>query len=60
MDDCKIVSTPMIIGSKLSKEDDSTIVDKTLYKSKIGKLIYLTQSRPNISNAVGIVGRFAT
>ena len=25
----------------------------------IGKLIYLTQSRPDISNVVGIVGRFA-
>ena len=58
MEDCNPVCTPMITGSKLSK-DDSTAVDKTLYKSMIGKLIYLTQSRPDISNAVGIVGRFA-
>lgn len=59
MEDCKPVSTPMITGSKLSKEDDSAAVDKTLYKSMIGKLIYLTQSRPDISNKVGIIGRFA-
>src|SRR5271156_622856 len=58
MEDCKPVCTPMITGSKISKDDDSTTVDKTLYKSMIGKLIYLTQSRPGISNAVGIVGRF--
>src|SRR5271156_2219627 len=58
MENCKPVSTPMITGIKLSKDDDSTVVDKTLYKTMIGKLIYLTQSRPDISNVVGIVGRF--
>src|SRR5271156_2092708 len=58
MDDCKPICTPMITGRKLSKDDDSTVVDKTLYKSMIGKLIYLTHSRPDISNAIGIVGRF--
>lgn len=58
MDDCKPVGTPMITGCKLTKEDDSPIVDITLYKSMIGKIIYLTQTRPDISNAVYIVGRF--
>ena len=59
MEDCKPVCTPMITRRKLSKDDDSTIVDKTLYKSMICKLIYLTQSRLDISNVVSIVGRFA-
>lgn len=58
MDDSKPVSTPMITRCKLSKEDDSTTVDMTLYKSMIGKLIYITQSRLDISNVVGIVGSF--
>ena len=60
MDDCKPVGTPMITGCKLTKEDNSPAFDITLYKSMIDKLIYLTQTRPDISNAVGIVGRFAT
>ena len=59
MDDCKLVGTPMITGWNITKEDDSPVVDIILYKSMIGKLIYLTHTRLDISNAVGIVGRFA-
>lgn len=59
MDDFKPMGIPMITGCNLTKEDDSPVVDITLYKSMIGKLIYLTQTKPYISNAVGIVGRFA-
>ena len=38
MEDSKLVSTPMVIGHKLSKIDDSTKVNQTLDMSMIGKL----------------------
>jgi len=48
MEDCKPVSTPMMIGCKLSKDDKSPSVDQTMYKSMIGRLLYLKATRPNI------------
>ena len=59
MEDSKIVSTPMVIGHKLSKNDESPEVNQTLYRSMIGKLQYVVHSRPDIALAVGIVARFS-
>ena len=56
----KLVSTPMVIVFKLSKNDDSTEVNQTLYRSMIGKLQYVVHSRPNIALAMNIVARFST
>jgi hypothetical protein len=58
MEDCKPVRTPMVTGCKLSKEDESKEENQTMYISMIGNLLYLTSSRPNIMQAVGLVGRF--
>ena len=38
LEDSKPVSTPMAIGHKLSKNDESTKVNQTMYRSMIGKL----------------------
>ena len=38
LEDSKLVSTLMVSGNKLSKNDDSTEVNQTLYRSMIGKL----------------------
>ena len=38
LEDSKHVSTPMIIGHKLSKNHESAEVNQTLYRSMIGKL----------------------
>ena len=59
LDNSKLVSTPMVIGNKLSKNDDSTEVNQTLYMSMIGKLQYVVHNRPNIASSIGIVGRFS-
>jgi hypothetical protein len=48
----------MIISCKLSKEDDSLEMDQTMHRSMIGILLYLKASRPNIMQAVGLVGIF--
>ena len=38
LEDSKLVSTPMVIGHKFSKNDDLAKVNQTLYRSMIGKL----------------------
>jgi hypothetical protein len=45
---CKLVITPMQTSCKLSKDDDSKNVDQRQYKSMIGILLYVTNSRPNV------------
>ena len=58
LEDCKPVSTPMIMGCKLIKEDDSKDFDQRTYRSMIGSLLYVTASRPDVKQAVGMVARF--
>lgn len=57
MTDCEPVSTPMTTSCKLNKEDDSPLVNSTLYKSMIGRILYLTSSRLDIMHSVGMVAR---
>ena len=45
MEDCKLVSTPMITSCKLSKDDESKEVDQRIYRSMIGSLLYVTSPR---------------
>jgi hypothetical protein len=58
LEDCKPVSTPMTVGCKLSKEDESNPVDPKHYKSMIRILLYVKTSRPDVNQAVGMVARF--
>ncbi|XP_028215213.1 uncharacterized protein LOC114397350 [Glycine soja] len=58
MQDCKPLATPMAMKEKLSKDDEQNKVDATVYRSLVGSLIYLTNSRPDIVHAVNIVSRF--
>ena len=58
LEDCKPICTPMTIRCKLSKEDESKDVDPKQYKSMIGGLLYVTTSRPDVKQVVGMVARF--
>ena len=59
LEDSKPVSTPMVIGHILSKNDDSVEMNQTLYRFMIGKLQYVVYSRPDIALSIGIVARFS-
>ena len=48
MEDSSLVSTPMVVGCKLSKNDISPDVDQRTYRSMIGTLLYITTSHPDI------------
>ncbi|XP_043694337.1 secreted RxLR effector protein 161-like [Telopea speciosissima] len=58
MEDNKPVSTPMVVGCKMSLNDESASVDQTKYRSMIRSLLYLTASRPDIMQSVCLVARF--
>eukprot|EP01018_Ginkgo_biloba_P000406 Gb_07443 [translate_table: standard] len=58
MKTCKAVATPLALGEKLTKEDASSKVNATLYRSLVGSLMYLTTTRPDIMYAMNLVSRF--
>jgi hypothetical protein len=58
MEDNKPMSTPMVIGCKLSLEDDSPKVDQMLYRSMVGSFLYSTSTRHGIMQDVGLIGIF--
>jgi len=55
---CKVAPTPVMMGLKLSKEDDGSCVDPTLLKRMVGSLMYLTATRPNIMYGISLISRF--
>ncbi|GJT01992.1 retrovirus-related pol polyprotein from transposon TNT 1-94 [Tanacetum coccineum] len=50
MEKCDTVGTPMATKPKLDAELSGKLVDQTDYRSKIGSLMYLTSSRPDIDS----------
>jgi hypothetical protein len=58
LEDFKPISTPMKVGCKLSKDDESNVVDPKHYRSTIGSLLYVTASRPDVRQVIGMVARF--
>ena len=58
MEDCAPSPTPLPEGTVLSKESSTPPVDATLYRTLVGKLLFLTKTRPDIAHAVGVVSRF--
>ncbi|RVW87783.1 Retrovirus-related Pol polyprotein from transposon TNT 1-94 [Vitis vinifera] len=55
---CKPVDTPMDPIGKIDKDNDSHPTDKDRYQRLVGKLIYLTHTRPDIGFAVSMVSRY--
>lgn len=58
MVDCKPANTPIVTNHSLQIHEGEPAQDRERYRSMVGKLIYLTHTRPDIAYAVGIVSRF--
>jgi hypothetical protein len=58
MADCNSTRTPMEARCQLSKDSKEAPVDATFYRSIIGSLRYLVNTRPDIAFAVGFLSRF--
>ncbi|GKC93875.1 retrovirus-related pol polyprotein from transposon TNT 1-94 [Tanacetum coccineum] len=52
------IGTPMATKPKLDADLSGTLVDQTDYRSKIGSLMYLTSSRPDIVQTVCYCARY--
>ena len=59
MTECKSVGTPMEVELKLTTEDALSLVDKRLYRKLMGSLIFLCNTRPDISFAIGVLSKFS-
>ena len=56
--DCKPADTPMVQNHKLGNHADQIPTNKERYQKLVGKLIYLSYTRPDIAYAVSIVSQF--
>jgi len=57
MEYSKPIGTPMVTGCKLSKDDEYLEVDHTMFRSMISNLLYVTATRLDVMQAIGLVSR---
>ena len=58
MNDCNSIQTPMEVHLKLQKETEGKLVNSTNFRSLIGSLRYLMNTRPDITYCVTYLSRF--
>ncbi|KAM7491063.1 hypothetical protein LguiA_033984 [Lonicera macranthoides] len=58
MSGCKPSDTPIELGTKLGDVKDGVPVETGRYQRLVGKLIYLSHTRPDIAFAVSMVSQF--
>lgn len=58
LDTCKPAATPMIEKVHLVPDMQAEAADSSLYQIMVGKLIFLTHTRPDIGYAVSVLSRF--
>ena len=60
MEQSKAASVPLQQHVKFESDDGSKEVDVTLYKQLVGKLIYLTTTRPDLKYSVNVLSQLMT
>ncbi|KAK2970863.1 hypothetical protein RJ640_022305 [Escallonia rubra] len=58
MENCNPISIPIEVENKLSRHVKEGPIDRTLFRSLVGSLRYLTCTRPDILFAVGYISRY--
>jgi hypothetical protein len=56
--ECKPVDTPIVQNHRLGEYLDQVPANKVRYQRLVGKLIYLSHTRPDIAYAVSVVSQF--
>ena len=55
---CKPANTPIDPNLKLGNAEEDTAVDKEMYQRLVGRLIYLSHTRPDVAFVVSLVSQF--
>ena len=55
---CKPASTPIDQNLRLGEAEKDATVDKEMYQCLVGRLIYLSHTRPDIAYAVSVISQF--
>ena len=55
---CKPASTPIDPNNNLGKVEEDVAVDREMYQHLVGRLIYLSHTRPNIAYIVSVITQF--
>ena len=58
MNDCRPSDTPIDPNLKLEDSSKEVPANTCRYQALVGKLIYLSHTRPNIASAVNVVSQF--
>jgi hypothetical protein len=53
-----LVSKPVAVGTKLSREKNETDFDSTIFRKLVGSLMYLTATSPDIMYGASLIFRF--
>ncbi|KAF7823801.1 Retrovirus-related Pol polyprotein from transposon RE1 [Senna tora] len=54
----KPISSPIEPNAKMCAHEGKDLEDATMYRQLVGSLIYLTQTRPDLSFVVGLMSRY--
>jgi hypothetical protein len=58
--DCNPTQTPLPAGFTICKDTKTKPIDPTIFKSIINKLIFLTNTKPDITFAVNLLSRYSS
>ncbi|KAG6419902.1 hypothetical protein SASPL_116414 [Salvia splendens] len=58
MSDCNPTLIPLVVNEKMKKEDGEKKIDASIYRSMVGSLLYLCETRPDIMFACSMLSRF--
>ena len=58
MEDCRPISTPMITNWNKLHASEGELVDRTLFHQRIGSLMYLVNTRIDMSFVVNTLSKF--
>ncbi|KAK5840489.1 hypothetical protein PVK06_009390 [Gossypium arboreum] len=55
---CKPAETPMEFNLKLGTDEDGKEIDRGRYQQLVGRLIYLSHTRPDIAFSVSVISQY--